>query len=171
MSISPKYFLTLMICILLAGSLAACGQTAESTPAAPFTSLGWDSTAEDIIAEEGDAFSTYDSIYGGLCYTWPREYEGHTGTVKYMFNDENRLVSVAWAYTAESADEIRTLYESINASVGEVYGESGYNANGVGNYGNVWHPESGDIVLSTMASTESSFLQYAYLHPLVSNQQ
>lgn len=86
-----------------------------------------------------------------------------------MFDGEERLVSVAWAYTTDSADELTTLYESINESVNEVYGESGYNANGPGNYGNVWHPESGDIVLSTMTSTEGSFLQYAYLHPLVSS--
>lgn len=166
---SVKRSLCLMICMLSACALISCGKADAPAAAAPFTALGWDSTPEDIIAEEGEDFSTYDSIYGGLCYTWPKEYDGCTGTIKYMFDSEERLVCVAWAYTTGSADELATLYESINESVNEVYGESGYNANGVGNYGNVWHPESGDIVLSTMSSTEGSFLQYAYLHPLVSN--
>ena len=58
---------------------------------------------------------------------------------------------------------------SISASTVEKYGESGYDANGVGNYGGVWYRENGDIILTTMVTTENKALQYAYLHPLVSN--
>lgn len=151
--------------------LTACGQNKEQEPVldCPFTELEWNSTIDDMTAVEGQDYSTYDSLYGGLCYTYPKEYEGCSGTVKYMFDDENRLMSVAWAYSAETAEELQDLYETISTSVTEKHGESGYTAGGVGNYGGVWYRENGDIILTTMATTENKALQYAYLHPLVSH--
>ena len=78
---------------------------------------------------------------------------------------------VAWAYGCNDADELFALYESINDSVNEKYGESGYAADHPGNYGNVWYLTTGDIVLTTMITTENKALQYAYLHPAVSNKK
>lgn len=166
-----KRLLSVFICILPIFILTACGGGTETAPDCPFTDISWNNTVKDVIAAEGDDFSTYDSVYGGLCYTYPKEYLEHMGTVKYMFDEKEQLMSVAWAYGAESVEELSALYESINESVNEVYGESGYDANGVGNYGNVWYLESGDIILSTMITSENMALQYAYLHPLVSNSE
>lgn len=165
----PKRILSLFVCIMLACIIISCGNADQIPLDCPFTDMDWNSTADDVIAEEGNGYSTYDSIYGGLCYTWPKEYENCMGTIKYMFDDEDRLVNVAWACSADSMDEVTALYDTINDSVNELYGESGYNSNGVGNYGNVWHLESGDIILSVMISSEFISLQYAYMHPLISN--
>lgn len=152
--------------------LTACGLGQAKSAAildCPYTSLGWESSLEDVITAEGDGFSTYDSVYGGLCYTYPKEYNGLQGTVKYMFDDKEKLVSVAWAYHTDDADALLTLYETICASVESSYGESGYHTGSVGNYGDVWYLESGDIILSSMSTDELMALQYSYLHPSVSN--
>lgn len=163
-----KYLLSTLTVILLI--LTACGQQDEGPVFdCPFTELTWNSTIDDMTAAEGQDYSTYDSLYGGLCYTYPKEYEGCSGTIKYMFDDENRLMSVAWAYSAETTEELQTLYETISASIIEKHGENGYTAGGVGNYGGVWYRENGDIILTTMITAENKALQYAYLHPLVSH--
>lgn len=167
---TSKHFLSTLTAILLLLLLTACVQKEEGPVFdCPFTELTWNSTIEDMTAAEGQDYSTYDSLYGGLCYTYPKEYEGRSGTIKYMFDDENRLMSVAWAYSAESAEELQELYETISASIIKEHGESGYTAGGVGNYGGVWYRENGDIILTTMVTTENKALQYAYLHPLVSH--
>lgn len=167
------YFLSLLTALLLLCSLTACGGKKETEPAldCPFTDLEWSSTVDDMLSAEGGNYSTYDSLYGGLCYTYPKNYEGHNGTVKYMFNEENKLMSVAWAYSAEDEDEIASLYEAVSASVSAANGESGYDAGGVGNYGGVWYRENGDIIITTMITSENKALQYAYLHPLVSHRE
>lgn len=164
------HFLSLLTGMLLLCCLTACGGEKETEPVldCPFTDMKWSSTADDVLSAEGDDYSTYDSLYGGLCYTYPKEYEGYAGTVKYMFNENDELMSVAWAYSADDASEIETLYETISASIVTEYGESGYDAGGVGNYGGVWYLESGDIILTTMITSENKALQYAYLHPSVS---
>lgn len=169
MTISKRLF-SVFFSVLLAGMLFSCGKKDDNALDCPFTELDWDSTAEDVIAKEGEDHSSYDSIYGGLCYTYPKEYNSRAGTVKYMFDGEDRLVCVAWAYSAASDDDLAAVYDEINDSVAASCGDSGSGADGVGNYGNVWHLAGGDIVLTTMATSEMSVLQYAYLHPLVSKQ-
>lgn len=164
-----KYFLSVLTALFFLCALTACGQQKESRSVCPFTGLDWNSTIADMTAAEGEDYSTYDSLYGGLCYTYPKEYEGRPGTIKYMFDGEDRLMSIAWAYSAETAEDLETLYDTISASIVEKYGESGYDAGGVGNYGGVWYREEGDIILSTMMTAETKALQYAYLHPLVSH--
>lgn len=162
-------FFALFLCLFTAGMLFACGKNGDGALDCPFTELDWDNTAEEIIAAEGEEYSTYDSIYGGLCYTYPKEYEGHTGVIKYMFDEEDRLVSIAWTYNTESSEELAAVYEELNHAAIEAYGDSGKSAEGVGNYGNVWHLEGGDIILTTMSTSELSVLQYSYLHPLISS--
>lgn len=167
-----KPFLVFCICSLLFLTAAACGYTDESSsPVSPFTEIGWESTTAEVIAVEGDHFTTYDSVYGGICYTFPKEFEGRQGSVKYMFDDKERLMCIAWTYGCQNNDELLALYENISTSLNETYGESGYSADHPGNYGNVWYLESGDIVLTTMITTDNKALQYAYLHPLVSNRE
>lgn len=168
-----KLFITVIICTLLTLLAAACGkEDAGPVLDCPFTSAGWDASADDAAAAEGlsiEEASSYDSVYGGLCYTYPKEYNGLQGTIKYMFDKDGRLMCAAWAYGCDDAEELSALYESINDSVNEIHGESGYAADHPGNYGNVWYLDTGDIVLTTMITEETKALQYAYLHPLVSN--
>lgn len=168
---SSKHFLFLCFYLFSILFYAACGSKKAETGLndCPFTEIEWDNTAEEIFATEGKNPSSYDSVYGGTCYTYPKEYEGHSGTVKYMFDDQERLMCIAWTYTAKDSDELSALYDDISTAVNEQYGESGYDADNPGNSGNVWYLESGDIVLSVMRTSETNALQYAYLHPLVSN--
>ena len=170
---STKSFFTILLCIFSLCFLSSCGSGSDETIPAlncPFTEMNWDSTTEDILAAEGADYAAYDSVYGGICYTYPKAFEGHAGTVKYMFNENDELMCVAWAYNGTDDEEsLFSLYDIINDSVIDMYGESGYDGNGVGNYGNVWYLESGDIVLTTMLTSDNKALQYAYLHPSVSN--
>lgn len=166
----PKSFFTISICIIFLFSAVACGAKDNAPkPVCPFSELTWSATFDELISCEGNNFSTYDSVYGGTCYTYSKEYDGRQGTIKYMFDSEERLMCIAWAYGCSNEDELLSLYDSISDSVNELYGESGYAADHPGNYGNVWYLETGDIVLTTMITAENKALQYAYLHPLVSN--
>lgn len=153
--------------------LCACGASKKaSAPAAPFTDLTWEAAVEDMIAAEGEDYVTYPSVYNGTTYTYSKQYLGKDGTIKYMFDQDGALMSAAWAFSSENVGVLQDLYDEINASVNASFGESSYSADGtnaVGNYGNVWYLEQGDIILSTMITSETKALQYAYLHPAVSN--
>lgn len=168
-----KQILTVFLYSISLCFLSACsGSPAKDalTLDCPFTDMDWNSTTEDILAAEGADYSAYDSVYGGICYTYPKTFEGYEGTIKYMFNESQELMCVAWAYNGTDDEEgLISLYDMIKDSVNGIYGESGYAGNGVGNYGNVWYLESGDIVLTTMLASDNKALQYAYLHPSVSN--
>jgi len=147
-------------------------ETADTTPTeiAPFSEATWTSSVNDISILEGNTASTYDSVYGGTTYSYPKEYNGKTGTIKYMFDDKEALMCIAWAYGSKDENELYALYDEINHSVNDLYGESHYNADSnTTNYGNVWHLDSGDIILSTMITSDNKALQYAYLNPAVSN--
>lgn len=159
------------LCLLFVLFFTACGSTEQAGNVCPFTEMSWESTAEDITSSEGTDYTTYDSVYGGTCYTYPKEYEGLAGTVKYMFDQEDRLMCMAWACSFDDAQELQNVYDTISAGVNDRFGESSYQADHPGNSGNVWYLESGDIVLSTMVTSENKALQYAYLHPLVSNKE
>lgn len=164
-------FLALLLAILLGLFLSQVRRMKQAEPPAPFSALTWDSTIADMTRTEGVSTSTYDSVYGGLCYTYPKEYEGYSGTVKYMFDDKDALMSIAWTCSLTDVDALDALYEKITASVNTAYGESGYQPNSVNNYGNVWYLDTGNIVLSVMATDSNQALQYAYLHPSVSHER
>lgn len=167
-----KYFIFCCACLFFAIVVTACGDTKkEPKPVCPFTDIGWEASVEEVISAESGEFSTYDSVYGGICYNFTKEFEGREGTVKYMFDEKERLLCMAWACSCKDDEELLSLYETINSSVNSLYGESGYSADHPGNYGNVWYLEEGDIVLTTMNTSELKALQYAYLHPLVSNRE
>lgn len=138
----------------------------------PFTELGWDNTTEEIIEAEGGEYETYDSVYNGTTYTFDKEYDGKIGTIKYMFDDKDELMCVAWTYVGETTDEINELYKTISDSVTEKYGESHLtdeDTNTVNSGGGVWYLDSGDIIISTVDTEQQKALQYAFLHPEVSN--
>ena len=164
-------FITLLVLSVCLIGICSCGKNIASGRAvAPFADVSWSSSVSDVIRTEGESTNTYDSVYGGTTYSYPKEFDDKKGTVKYMFDDKDALMCIAWAYGSDDEDELYELYNTINQSVNDVYGESNYSADtNATNYGNVWRLESGNIILSTMITSETKALQYAYLNPAVSN--
>ena len=160
-------FVTKVICFTVLGFILVACQSTKTEPVlqCPFSELTWDSTYDDMVKLEGQTDDTYDSVYGGICYKYPKSYENKAGTIKYMFDDKNQLMCIAWTYNSQDSDELYSLYNTINASINDTYGESNYNTEKETNYGNVWYLEGGHITLSTMITDTNKALQYAYINP------
>lgn len=168
---SRRLSLASLILLLIAASLfCGCKKTADvsSYLSCPFSAVSWDQDLDALIAAEGEDYTTYKSVYGGTTYTYPKEYQDQPGTIKYMFDDDDELVCVAWAYDGtEDTDSLHELYQKIHDEVVSVYGESGNSTTKATNYGDVWHLDGGNILISTMVTSGNSALQYAYLSPKV----
>lgn len=159
-------FLVILSCCLIL--LSGCQET-QAAAVSPFSSATWEFTKEDILQAEGSDFTAYDSVYGGICYTYPKTYEGYEGTVKYMLDEQDRLMCIAWTYSAESDDELHALYNQLQANVSAQNDTASQETEAATNYGNVWYREEGNIVISSMVTSSMKALQYAYLHPDVSS--
>lgn len=156
----------LLFPVLFAFVLCACRkEESPAAPVSPFSDSTWEYTVEDILAYEGSSPETYDSVYGGICYTYPKTYQEHQGTIKYMFDDKERLMCIAWACSADEAQELYDFYDLIEKDVNSQTGETGSSSN----TGCVWYRENGNIVLSLMITSDLKAMQYAYLHPDVSS--
>ena len=152
----------LLFPVLFALVLCACRK--EENPAAPVSPF-WEYTVEDVLAYEGSSPETYDSVYGGICYTYPKTYQERQGTIKYMFDDKERLMCVAWTCSADEEQELYDFYDLIEKDVNSQTGETGSSSN----TGCVWYRENGNIILSLMITSDLKAMQYAYLHPDVSS--
>lgn len=135
----------------------------------PFTEITWEDDFEDVTNLEGDNYESYDSVYGGTTYTFPKKYLNLDGTIKYMFDGDGKLMCVAWSYGSDSLDSLTELYDEIHSDVEAAYGESGYNTNASTNFGDVWHLDGGDIILSVMNTNTQKALQYSYQNSVVSD--
>lgn len=164
--IKKKFFTLCLTLSFSAALLCGCGSKETAVlPDCPFSDLKWASSVKDMEKAEGTDHETYDSVYGGTTYTYDKEYQGVSGTVKYMFDEDEKLASIAWAYGSENADELYQLYEAIHADVVAAHGESGYTTEKETNYGDVWYLEDGNIIISTMVTDSQKALQFAYLSP------
>lgn len=155
-----KAVLFLMM-VLAAVSLIACGK--QEVFACPFSDADWSLTAETLVEKEGEPGEIYASVYGGDTYTYPREYLGRSGTVKYMFSSDGHLASIAWAWVGESREELQNLFNEIDAAETALHGKSQFSAENPTSFGDVWYLKSGDILISTISGQSSSGLQYAYI--------
>lgn len=164
----PNRLIALMLCILCC--FTGCGKEENPAPVSPFSELFWDSSAEDMTASEGEPTDSYASVYSGITYVYDKEYHGRNGTLKYMFDGDDKLMCIAWAYEAADADDLDTVYHLLHAEVVDACGQSGYNPSGSTNYGDVWYRADGDIIISAVTAGGKYAMQYAYLNPLVSNQ-
>lgn len=116
--------------------ISSCGKTDTNLPVSPFSDATWDDTAEDILLYEGDDYVTYDSVYGGLCYTYPKTYEDHAGTIKYMLDEEERLKSIAFTFSAEDEQDLYSFYELIEESVNT---KTPFESDKTTNSGHIWY--------------------------------
>ena len=157
------------LCLTLfftAALLCGCGsKKSTALPDCPFSELKWESSVKDMEKVEGTDHETYASVYGGTTYTYDREYQGVPGTVKYMFDQDDKLASIAWAYGSDDAEELYKLYDTIHADVVAAHGESGYNTQKETNYGDVWYREDGNIIISAMITESQKAFQLAYVSP------
>lgn len=142
----------------------------------PFTSITWEDTWEDITALEGEPDETYDSVYGGTTYTFPKEYHGLKGTIKYMFDDQEKLVCLSWLHEADNSNDLAEVYSQLHDEADEMLGESGFQFNSeqfadLTSPGDVWYLDSGNVILSTVDTSELKVVQYTFKHPDVSEKK
>lgn len=168
--IRKLHILGLASALCLPLSLAGCG-SGSTEAATPFSPLAWDSAPEELAQLEGEAKETYPSVYSGTTYVYDGVYQERNGSFKYMYDEDEKLMCIAWTYTAEDAADLDSAYTSVQNEVEAAEGESGYTPSGSTNYGGVWYREEGDIVLSAVTSGEQYAMQYAYLNPQVSNKE
>lgn len=153
--------------------LQGCGKEAPSTTlesTCAFSSLTWDATTEDMIAEEGDDYETYDSIYKGLTYTYPKDYQGHTGMIKYMYDADGRLCNMSWAYTGTSAEELQEVYQGLCDEIAKEHGD-GTTEDGVGNLCRMWVLKNETVMANAVITDDTKVMQIAYMRADVSKQK
>lgn len=137
---------------------------------APFTDVTWETTDEELKAKLGTDYEAYDSVYGGITYSYKAEYDDFSGVVKYMYDDKKELKCVALALSFEDAKSQSAAYEKLHSELVEEYGESGFNSKNYTSQGDVWYRENGDILISAMTTNTQKAVQYSYLHPSVSHE-
>ncbi len=151
----------LLLALLL---LAACGNSREDAlQGIPFAEAVWDLQEQALREKLGEPQEEYASVYGGNTAVYPMEYLGASGTVKYMFADDGKLASIAWAYVTEDSEELAGLYRVIDEQEASRHGKSEFSSRNSGSYGDVWYLHDCDILISTIFGSESCGLQYAYI--------
>lgn len=153
--------------------LSGCQQ---KTYTCPFTTITWGNTLEDITALEGNYEESYDSVYGGTTYTFPKEYNELNGTIKYMFDENEKLVCISFMYQCFDSEELNDAYNMLHGEAEDALGKSGYEYNtaqfaDAAPLNDVWYLESGNIVFNTVDTSEVKILQYTFLHPDVSEER
>ncbi len=154
-----KFTAPILVCALLLG----CGR--KIAVDCPYTDLKWDATTSDLFEAEGKEYDTYDSTYGGTTYTYTKTYLEKDGTIKYMYDEKEELMCVAWAYSSADADELKELYDKILAETEKDYGKSDYTTEESTNYGASWEMKGGHIIISVFNTTDNKALQIAYTNP------
>ena len=143
--------------------------TISAETGCPFSDLTWASTTDDMIAAEGDDHESYDSIYKGMTYTYPKTYLENEGIIKYMFDGDGKLCNISWSYAGETADDVLKVYRVVCDDTEKLHGE-GTDDNGVGNYCRMWKREEGTIMVNAVITNDSTVMQIAYMSAEVSHQ-
>ncbi len=142
----------------------------------PFTTITWNDTLDDIQSLEGEPAETYDSVYDGTTYTFKKEYDGLDGTIKYMFDDREKLVCLSWMYETDNSDDLKDVYDKLHGEAEDMLGESGFKFKSdkfadMSTPGDVWYLETGNVSLTAMDTSEVKAVQYTFLHPDVSEEK
>lgn len=157
--------LTLSLTIVATVSLffTGCGSKSQYVDC-PLSDVALGSSAEDVIAAEGDNYESYDSTYGGTTYKYDKEYAGEDGTIKYMCDDEGELVCIAWAFDGTNDPEtMSALYDTLHAEVVDNYGDSKSTTKDETNNGDLWRVDGGSIMIYSMITDSNKALQYSYI--------
>ena len=157
-----------LILVFVVCLFTICGCSAKKVEC-PFTEITWENTPEDVKALEGEPIDSYTSIYYGTTYTYEKEYNGMKGTVKYMFDDQDKLMSMAWLYIPESDEDMQSVYDTLRNETNRLYGKSGFDSNMGTAMGEVWYLEDGNILIGVMSTGVNEAVQYQFFHPDVSS--
>lgn len=167
-----KYFkkISCLFTTFVIGISTLCG-CSEKEVTCPFTEFTWESTLEDIQEGSGELLNSYESIYDGMTYSYAKEYDGMEGTIKYMFDENNELMSMAWLYIPESDEDLENVYAKLCDETTDLYGESGFSSEQLGAKGEVWYLEDGNILVGVMSTGVNEAVQYQFFHPDVSSEK
>lgn len=157
-----------MVLLIGFSTLTGCG---KKEVVCPFTEFTWESTLEEIQENSGELINSYASIYDGMTYQYAKDYDGMDGIIKYIFDDENRLMSMAWLYIPESADDLESVYKKLCDETTDLYGKSGFSSEQLGAKGQVWYLEGGNILVGIMSTGVNEAIQYQFFHPEVSSEK
>lgn len=166
-----RSLLSVILTLILVSTLFTGCQSSDKPQGFPFTEITWEDSPDDMTALEGTSDTSYPSTYDGTTYTYPKKYLDLDGTIKYMYDGDNKLMCVAWLYSADSEEDLKKAYDTIHKQVEEIHGKSGYNTGNITNYGDVWYLEEGNIVLGAVTTDTQKALQYSYLNPAVSTKE
>lgn len=170
--ILPKYQLLLPLWISMILLLSACASSDKSSqPPAPFSQASWESTPQELETLEGTAAETTASVYGGAAYLFPGHYLGYDGTIKYMFDASEQLVAIAFFYEGSNAGEITAFSKQLYEITSKDHGAGIHSETAGHNSGEKWVRPEGNIILSVLATADANALQYAFLHPSVSESE
>ena len=165
-----KFTASLLLLATVTLSLMGCSSTTKEVNI-PFTEITWESTLEDVQALEGELLDSYYSSYKGTTYVYEKEYLGFTGSIKYMFDDEQKLMSMAWLYLPESDEELEDVYADLVKQTNSLYGKSGFDSDMNTAKGEVWYLEDGNILIGVMSTGVNEAIQYQFFHPEVSSEK
>ena len=97
----------LLFLIAMCLFICSCGRSKKAE--CPFTEITWENTLDEVLALEGEPLDSYPSTYSGTTYTFSKDFHDMSGTIKYMFDDNDRLMSMAWLYIPESKDDLENV--------------------------------------------------------------
>ena len=88
-----------------------------------------------------------------------------------MFDDNEKLMSVAWLYLPESNEDLESVYADLVNQTNQLYGKSGFDSDMNTAKGEVWYLENGNILIGVMSTGINEAIQYQFFHPEVSSQK
>lgn len=165
-----KFVASLLLLTSITLTLTGCSSSAKEVTC-PFTDITWESTLEDVQALEGEPQDSYYSSYKGTTYVYEKEYLGLSGSIKYMFDDEENLMSMAWLFLPESDEKLEEVYADLVEQTNKLYGKSGFDSDMTTAKGEVWYLEDGNILIGVMSTGVNEAIQYQFFHPDVSSEK
>ena len=165
-----KKLLASLLLLTMVFSCVGCGSSKKEVTC-PFTEITWENTLEDVQALEGELQDSYYSTYKGTTYVYEKEYLGLKGSIKYMFDDEENLRSVAWLYLPESKEDLENVYADLHKQTTKIYGETGFDSDLKTARSAVWYLDGGNILIGVMSTGVNEAIQYQFFHPEVSSEK
>lgn len=157
------------LCVIATVMAILCGCGKKSSLNCPFTEMDWSSSIDEIESAEGELVNSYPSQYEGTTYLYEKEYIGRNGTVKYMTDKDGALMDVAWTYSSDDDSEVITVFKELDEYLTSEYGDSTNEGKNINNYNKIWTRKEGNIVLTTVITSDLKAVQVVYKNPVVSN--